>query len=267
MKRRKFLLFAAFSFLVAGILGLLSAMPAQASEWYLGALVGGSFPADIDMKSKMVAPSENEVFTYKTKNLDLNNSAVVGAKGGVCPGFFPYLCLELEFDYFWPSIAGQTATNRGTACESDSCDSFSSSRRHKADIRVANLDPMLIARYAFLQAAGYPLGGRLHLYAGVGPAFLWTTAKIKTNEFGIDEVADNLSGKKDTDFAVGVAVPVGIKYFFTKNLAIFAEYKYKHWSPSFKFSATEEGDPFKLTTKTHMNANLVYVGLAWHFLP
>ena len=265
MKTRRMLLSGVFIFvLLAGILGHPGAMAVQASEWYVGALVGGSFPAGIDIRSKVVEPSEDEVTTFKTKNLDLNNSVIVGAKGGVCPGFFPYLCLELEFDHFWPSIGSQTVTDKGKEVDGGVLEeSFSTTRRAKANIRVANLDPMLIARYAFLQAAGYPLGGRLHLYAGVGPALIWTTQKMKTNEF-VDDIADNLSGKKDTDFSVGVAVPVGIKYFLTNNLAIFAEYKYKHWSPRFKFNATEEGDLQKFTTRTNMNANLVYFGLAWH---
>ena len=141
----------------------------------------------------------------------------------------------------------------------------------RLDLNVWTLGLNAVGRIGFLPEGGYPLGRRLHLYQGVGPSFVWTRAKFK------DRIAaEFFAGKKDTDFSVGVQALTGLKYFITKNLAVFWEYKFKYWDPDFKFSLTGDftqsvpGAGF-VTTNPTQNINLkglytnsFYVGLAFH---
>lgn len=245
------------------------AIPAKASEWYLGGFVGGAFTLDTDVKSTGT-PINGVLFPGSGNNVSLDASPLVGAKGGLCLGFFPNLCAEIEFDYFQPKIGGESASGKQVIVpiQVGSQREFSSVPR--LDLNVWNLGVNAVGRMGFLSEAGYPLGRRLHLYLGVGPSFVWTRAKFKDRTFGIF-----FAGKKDTDFSVGVQALTGIKYFITENLAVFAEYKFKHWDPHFKFSRTgsfvSSGgaavtlNPTQKINPSSLNTNLFYMGLVFHF--
>lgn len=125
---------------------------------------------------------------------------------------------------------------------------------------VATAAPSLkaVGRMGFLRETGYPLGRRLHLHLGVGPSFVWTRAEFRTSPF---------AGTKDTDFTVGVQALAGVKYFITKNLAVFGEYKFKHWDPGFRFS-TEDSVGRLFSEKFNpdgLDVNVFNTGLAFHF--
>ncbi len=248
----------------------IKAAPAEVSDWYIAGFVGGAFPLDTDLKSTDAFIDQVDgtilstfTITSKGKDVSFDASPLVGGKGGLCPGFFPNLCLEIEFDYFEPKFERQTVRGRQTF----TFDGFSfpsgvgPTSFPQLDLSVWNLGLNTIGRVGLLPNARYPLGHRLHLYLGVGPSFIWTTARLK--EFGV------LAGKKDTDFSVGVQALTGFRYFVTKNVSLFGEYKFKHWNPDFKFSQVTSFNGFSSTERlkinpSSLNANLFYVGLAFH---
>jgi len=197
------------------------AMPAKSSDWYIGGFVGGAFTLNPDVTLTRNFSSGTSVI--KGKDVSFDASPLVGAKSGLCPGYFPNLCVELEFDYFQPSVDEQFA--RGVVIRPTSVGDEASII--DVDLSVWNLGLNAVGRMGFLQEPGYPLERRLHLYLGVGPLFVWTRGQSGSSPTG---------GEKDKNFSVGVQALTGIKSFITKNLAVFGEYKFKHWDPGrFKF--------------------------------
>jgi len=252
-------------------------MPVRTNDWYVAGFVGGAFTLDTDVESTGNAAglvNSSLLFPPSTKDVSLDASPLVGAKGGLCPRLFPNLCLELEFDYFQPEIGEQVVRGRQTVVTigggvGPEIREFASPPRLDLDVWTLGLNA--VARIGFLPEVGYPLGRRVHLYQGVGPSFVWTRAKFK------DRIAaEFFAGKKDTDFSVGVQALTGLKYFITKNLAVFWEYKFKYWDPDFKFSLTGDftqslpGAAIVTTNPTQninlkgLNTNSFYVGLAFH---
>jgi len=246
-------------------------MPAHANEWYIEGFVGGAFTLDTDVKSTGTPIFDNstKIFPPSAKDVSLDSSPVVGAKGGLCPNFFLNLCVELEFDYFQPEIEEQVVRGRQRVETVASAEIREFVSPPRLDLSVWTLGLNAVGRIGFFPEAGYPLGRRFHLYLGAGPSFIWTKAEFKDRTFG-----QFFAGKKDTDFSVGVQALTGIKYFITKNLGVFAEYKFKHWDPHFEFSrsgsfpsvfAASIENPTQKINPSSLNANLFYVGLAFHF--
>src|SRR5262245_16153016 len=176
-------LLLALCVLVAMLGGTPPAAEALSWEWYVGAFVGGAFPMSDDVTvtrsesetftSPFNAPSSNS-FTQRAsaRGATYDASPVVGGKTGVCPGFFPYLCVELDFDYFQPTLGAQTTAGRTT--ESSTSDGSQSgpfttanfAEIPRVDFSVWDLGFNLIGRFGFLPESEFPLGQRLHLYLG-----------------------------------------------------------------------------------------------------
>jgi len=271
--------------LLAGALGLFAGVPvASAWEWYLGGFVGGAFPQNTDFQ--LTKPQQQEltfpgppplIFSQPPYSVEVKSqlepSLMGGGKAGVCPRFFPYLCAELEFDYFQPDMEGQ---NPFQTPFSGVADAFRRLPLARFDFRVYDLGLNLIGRMAILKEAGYPLGGRLHLYLGAGPSFIWTTAKDKDCVSGLEITSQPSEGgilllpvlnpsrcnQTNTDFSVGVQALAGGKFFLTKHVALFSEYKFKHWRSDFVFQSG--GGGYQIGD-VDFNVHLVYVGLAFHF--
>lgn len=271
------------AFLLVAALGLVVTVPmVSASEWYVGGFVGGAFPQNTDLRFTgqettgfsvlpLIILGTTQAFEVKAKDRSLDPSLLGGAKGGVCPRFFPYLCAELEFEYFQPEMGGH---NPFQAPFLDVEDLARRAPLARFDFRVYNLGLNLIGRMPVLKEAGYPLGGRLHLYLGVGPSFVWTTAKDKDCFSGLELIGQPAQGgiqlipridpsrcnQTNTDFSVGVQALAGGKFFLTKHVALFSEYKFKHWHSDFAFQpgGIQHQD-------IDFNVHLVYVGLAFHF--
>jgi opacity protein-like surface antigen len=213
------------------------------NDWYLAGFVGGAFP----LQTNAVTTRTNVFFASINdgKDIPINASPLVGAKAGLCLDYFPNLCSEAEFDYFRPKIDEQfargTTTGPGGVAEGAGVPDV--------DLTVYNLGLSAIGRVGFLEAAGYPLKKRLHLYLGGGPSFVWTAAHSGSTPTG---------GANDRNFVVGFHALAGLKYFITEKFAVFGEYKFKHWAPKAFSLGTDHFDV------SSFNANLFYIGLAFH---
>ncbi len=269
-----------------GIVGILGVLPAQADEWYVGGLVGGAFPFNGDLNGTSTGTSTTsgtQPFTIKVNStashVPIDSSPVVGLKAGFCPRFFPYVCAEVDYNYFQPDIGQVNASGQTTISSSTSSATtvYSFGMVPGLDTSVHAVGVNLLGRKAFFAEPGYPLDGRLHLYLGAGPAFVVTRAKL-TQCF---RDAGSLCGQNatDTDFSVGAQALGGARFFITKNLSVFGEYKFLTWRSSFSFaggssSVTSIPDNPPVTTTTAGNTqiskvtydvNLFYIGLAYHF--
>jgi opacity protein-like surface antigen len=256
---------------------------AAAHEWYFGGFIGGAFPQDWHIEKKGV---NLETVRFEVMRFDksLKSSLAGGAKAGFCPGFFAYLCVEIDFDHFRPDMKGP-----GLPKSFESIGDFvEQAPNARFDYRVNNLGLNLIGRLPLLRDPEYYLGGRLHPYIGVGPSFNWTRAQardcLEGSGLSVTEVPEGIvlsrffiesrCNRSDTDFSVGVQALAGLKFFITKNLAIFTEYKFKQWHSHFSFTTGPLVPEVILGTKQQLvlkpadakfNVHLIYVGIAFHF--
>src|SRR6266436_9803429 len=70
------------------------------------------------------------------------------------------------------------------------------------------------------------------------------------------------SNQSDTDASVGVKVGAGVAWQFTKNIAMFGEYRFTHFSPEFTFRDDVLGNA---TLSTDVNTHYLLVGVSFRF--
>ncbi len=164
------------------------------------------------------------------RDLDLATSAAYGAKVGYFFDSVKWLGVETEFYHANPHIKQQQVT----ACFAGVCESVVSSGAH---MRVRTVAFNLIARYP---------GEQFQPYAGVGLGLFFA------------KISDETGSAKDT--APGLNVVVGSRFFLSKSVALFGEYKYNR--ASFKFdNAFDTGAGLK----GDYSANLFVFGVGYHF--
>src|SRR3989442_3060005 len=81
-------------------------------------------------------------------------------------------------------------------------------------------------RYPLMKSAAFP-NGQLQPYVTLGPAIFHAHAEDSRNF--------EPSNQSDTDTSVGVKVGTGVDWQFTKNIAVFGEYRVTHFIPAFTF--------------------------------
>lgn len=231
--------------IILGILffGLLGFSPASA-EWYVGGYAGVAIPTDKDVDIQASAFGLAAADTLK--DVDLDTSAVFGGKVGHFFEGLPSFGLELEVYHFRPDADQQTVQTTlfpgGTQIAA-------------ADIAVTTIGLNALYRLQLAKSPDFPQG-RFHPYLGAGLGIF--IANLKTT---VVTARDS-----DTDVALGVQVPVGLKYFLIPNLSLFGEYKFIH-TGDFKFELSETvlGVPVQGTIEANLTAHLIYGGIAWHF--
>lgn len=207
--------------LVVVCVGLIPLLPSLASaESYVGAQFGFTIPEDLGG----VFPTGGGA---RISNLDLNNAFAYGVKGGHYFDRYKWLGVEADFYTTNPNIENQnaTATPGGPF------------------IQQGNL--MRVSTLAFSLMARYP-GEKFQPYAGLG--------------MGIYFAKSTQSFNKDTDTSPGFHLVGGARFFVTKELALFGEYKYDRATFSFPTLAPTGiiGDYY---------ANTFMVGVSYHFMP
>jgi hypothetical protein len=192
---------------------------------------------------------------------DLANSGVYGAKIGYFhPGRLNWLGLEVEGFNSTPHIEQQQGGLPGTHLRVTvlAFNAIARTRvgcrkrddvRHRDDVRLETDGTVRGSDHD--RIAWSPLDENLRcplqLYAGAGPGIFFAET---SNQFG--NSTDN--GR------IGLNALAGAKYFMTRNLAVYAEYKFNYA----KFDFTQiQGGPAGLTG--NYLASHVVGGLAYHF--
>jgi opacity protein-like surface antigen len=219
--------------ILAGIFILTSAT-AQ-SEFYVAGQGGSSFPGSFSNVEGIGLGFGGAGF--KSSDLDLATSPLYGAKVGY---FFPRLnWLGVEGEYFYtnPHIkqqpnsittpSGQVLTRLGD--------------KPGAHTRMSTAAFNIVVRYP---------GKRFQPYVGAGLGMYW--ARIAGSE--IQTI--NNQPLAASDFSLGLNALVGARYFLTKHVALFGEYKYNKASFQFESNAQFKAD--------YSASNLV-AGISLHF--
>jgi opacity protein-like surface antigen len=203
--------------------------PAQA-EVYVAGQVGVSRP-----NSFSNVEGVGTLTGLTVSDLSLHNSVMYGAKIGYYFDSMKWLGVETEVFNSTPHIKQQTATvSFGGAPVTVPITG--------QDLRVLTWAPInVVARYQM---------GQFEPYAGIGLGLFF--AQIK----------DGQTGESSSSTKPGLNTQLGARYFATKNLALFGEWKYSR--ASFDFS---QSNPTQATggIKGDYSAHIFAFGVSYHF--
>jgi opacity protein-like surface antigen len=230
-------------FVITGLLALLVPIVLFAPQAYAETYVAGQFGLALPSIGKGLTDVDlTGVFPAGSTMSDraLKTSVLYGAKLGY---FFPqaqWFGIEAEIFNTTPHIKGQSTTisvppsptiTGGTVTDTLSGD----------HLRVLTLAPLnLVFRYPH---------GRLQPYVAVGPGvFLGRVQSIATGFEG-----------SQSSTKLGVNTQVGFRYFMTRHVTVFGEWKFDHVRFNFKENDTQFG--FNGTYNMHQ----VAFGVGYHF--
>lgn len=234
LRWKRLLPMATFAYLAA-------AGPASA-EWFVDPYIGGAFTEkhDVDISP----PFGSRVIV---RDMTFDASFATGLRGGY---WLPFALgplnfgLGLDVAYFSPDISAQSRDFCTGFCVSGNFADF--------DLFVWSIGFDAMLRYPLMKSVEFP-NGRLQPYFTVGPAIFVAHAEDSGNF--------TPSNQSDTDASVGVKLGLGVTWLFTRNIGIFGEYRYTHFSPEFTFS--DPGGNSKLSTD--INTHYVIVGASFRF--
>jgi opacity protein-like surface antigen len=233
----------ALPLLTAIFVCLVGAAPASA-EWFADLYIGGAFIEKHDIDTKFPATGDQ----VTTLDVTFDNSFAGGIRGGY---WLPFALGPLNFgvgldiSHFAPNVSQQTRTFCSRFCVSGEFDDFDLS------VWTIGFDAML--RFPFLKSPQVP-NGQLQPYLTIGPAIFVAHAEDSRNF--------EPSNQSDTDTSVGVKLGAGVAWLFTKNIAVFGEYRYTHFSPEFTF---RDDVLSSANLSTDVNSHYVLVGVSFRF--
>jgi opacity protein-like surface antigen len=216
------------------------------AEQVLKLFVGGAFTQDHDVKDRFEGIGD-----FILKSPDFDNSVSFGAGFIHWFGTLPFLGVGLDIAHFRPDISKQV----GTACDLGVCapDIFVS--RH---FQVTGINLNLEGRLPLLVAQEYPQG-RLQPYASVGPTLFISRMNVAGGHFVPSD--PTLRNQHDTDTTAGVTAGAGLSFMITPWLDLFTEYRFTHFSPSYRINSG--GERAKVTTD--FDTHHALVGISYHF--
>ena len=215
---------------------------------------GAAITQDTDVEDKLTSVT-------KFKDVGFDTSVVFGGKVGfffdppVLGGNFG---LELEAYHFRPNIETQKV--------SLSSDGFSGEfRLIGADLHVTVIGLNGLYRLPLSRSDEFPQG-RFHPYAGVGlGAFI---ARLETRTSVLD-VNTNVG---DTDVKPGFQALAGVRFFLTRHIALFGEYRFV-LTDDFTFNLISQpgtvggaGPAFQISKREfNLTTHMLQVGIAYHW--
>ncbi len=230
--------------MLTALLACLAVGAPVSAEWFGDLYLGGAFTSKHDVETNF--PTTGDQVT--TLDVTFDKSLAGGLRGGY---WFPFalgplnLGAGLDISHFRPNIGRQTRTFCRHFCVSDQFDDLDLA------VWVIGFDAML--RYPLMKSPEFP-NGQLQPYVTLGPAIFVVHAEDSRNF--------EPSNQSDTDASPGVKVGAGIAWQFTKNIAMFGEYRFTHFSPEFTFRDDVLGNA-KLSTD--VNTHYLLVGVSFRF--
>lgn len=215
------------SIILSGCLVLMHT-PAYA-EPYIAGQLGISVPgslSDIDVTSAGLSG-------VKFSDFDLQNSFLFGAKAGYFSRSVRWFGVEAEIFHTTPHVKQQAVTVTGPG------GSVTVPSVPGLNFRMLTLAPVnLVFRYP---------AKRFQPYFAVGPGIFF--ARLK----------DTQTGDSQSSTKLGLNMQVGLRYFMTRHVAFFGEYKFNHVGLDFKETGNLDG--IDATYNAH---NFVF-GVGYHF--
>ena len=157
------------------------------------------------------------------ENLDIDDSVVLGAKAGYW--FLRFFGLELDLYTYTADIPAQTVTAENQTTSVRIQKAFAAS-----DIRLVNVGLNGLFRFPW---------DDFEPYVGSGDS----------------------GGTDDGNFAVGAQALAGLKYFFFRSFALFAEYKFSRVEHAFRVNS---GALTNVTNENDSNTHHIYGGVSFH---
>ena len=257
---------SAGSRLLLSLAALATLLPCQAgAEPYVLGYVGAAVTQDKDLRTELEL-NDAPFVNGRAHDLSFETSLLFGAKGGyfvdtaVLGG---HVGAELDVYHFRPDLEEQRVTFTGLLA---GVNGRSRTTLQSADIEVTAVTLNLLYRFGLLTDAQYPRG-RLQPYVGVGGGAFIARLATTTSPFDVNKSI------ADTDVQPGVQALVGGRWFLTRNIALFAEYKYVQ-TEAFSFTFRESGTiaafgglGFTETARDRadITSHLFYGGLGFHW--
>jgi opacity protein-like surface antigen len=229
--------------LAVGAVLLTGAAPASA-EFQLDVYGGGALTQDVDFSFSGSGGSGS------TRGMTVNNTFAFGGRIGYWFGSLPWLGLAVDAFKFSPEIPKQTV--HGSLAGAGAV----SGQAQKLNLSVEAVSFELKARIPLLKGGAYP-GGRLQPYVLAGPAIFF--AKLTdTNNFGVTD-------QSNSDTEVGVKAGAGVAYQIIPQIAVFSEYRFTHFSPTWSFTNASTSPSTSFNLSTTLNTHQIVVGLSFRF--
>jgi opacity protein-like surface antigen len=244
-------------------IALLVAAPRPASpEPYLAGYAGAAFTENKDLRTELEL-NGTPIVNGRARDLHFDTSPVFGGKLGY---FFDADLLggntgiELDVFHFEPDVSRQTVRFSGLLA---GVTGESRTQIQPADIEITAITINALYRFRLAADAEYPRG-RFQPYIGVGAGAYIARLATTTSPFDVNkDIAD-------TDVRAGFQALAGARFFLTRHIALFAEYKFvqtQTFSFTFKESGTVGGFPLTETARDRaaITGHLLYGGLGIHW--
>jgi opacity protein-like surface antigen len=225
-------------FLMTGLLVLLIQIVLSSPQAYAETYVAGQFGATFPQSLSNGKVTQDGFGTLDLSDQPLKSSAMVGAKLGHYFTKARWLGIETGLSYTTPHVKEGSITFSGPG------GSLSSPVLSGLSHRVITWD---IATIMFR----YP-GYRLQPYIGIGPSLFFATLKGP----------DAPPGQSAT--SIGFNVEGGLRYYITRNWALFGEGKYNWARMDYSSSHSDpNADPFGF--RANYSALGLSLGVSYHF--
>ena len=245
----------------AAVLG--AAWPGRAAaEPYLAGYAGIAFTESKDLRTE-IELSGTSLANGRARDLEFDRSPVFGGKVGY---FFDVDLLggntgiELDVYHFEPDVPRQRVTFSGmlAGATGDFRTEIQSS-----DVEITAVTINALYRFRLLVDPEHPRG-RLQPYVGIGVGAFIARLATTTSPFDVNKDID------DTDVRAGVQALAGMRWLITRNISLFAEYKFvqtQTFSFKFKESGTVSGFPVTETARDRasITSHLLYGGVGFHW--
>ena len=243
------------------LLGTISPRSASA-EPYLAGYAGAAFTESKDLRTELELDGVPLV-NGRAHDLTFDTSAVFGMKAGYVFNadiFGGNTGIELDVYHFEPDAPRQTVRFKGLFA---GVPIDMRTELQSADIDVTAVTLNAIYRFRLAADAGHPQG-RVQPYIGIGVGAFIARLATTTSPFDVNrDIAD-------TQVRAGFQALAGGRWFVTRHVALFAEYKFVQtdtFSFRFKQAWTISGVPFTETARDRadITSHLFYGGLGFHW--
>jgi opacity protein-like surface antigen len=233
------------------LLALLGGAGPASAQPYAGVYLSGVPASEHNLEALRTFSTTGVTDHFHVSNARFGDSIVYGRLLGY--QLIPRVAAELDVYYLSPGLKAQTrlasSPSAGTA--------LIVTRDGDVDFTVAAL--CVVWNYRLLPSE--PIAdGRLQLYAGTGAAVFFTDVDATgTTTFAQFRL-------KDSDTSLGPQLKVGARWFFTRNLGAFLEFRWAHTTFAVSDTGvTAAGVPVKLKVSSDLDLPLALAGLSWHF--
>jgi opacity protein-like surface antigen len=224
-------------FVITSLLALLTTIVLFAPQAYAESYVGGQFGVTFPQSLSNGTVTQDGFGGLDISDQPLKSSAMVGAKLGHYFTRARWMGIETGLSYTTPNVEQGSITFSGPG------GSASSPTLSGLSQRIITWDIDVIFRYP---------GYRLQPYIGIGPSFYFAELKGPTAPPG------------QSATSIGFNVEGGLRYYVTRNWALFGEGKYNWARMDYSSNHSDQNaDPFGF--RATYSALGLSLGISYHF--